>query len=367
MSRGGFFKRRRQRKGRAGREGWYFHPSPAPALNSPAPGAWRRSGPPTPPDHPRRAWQGPARPPHTSPTSAALPRTIRPHRVRGRRSGRGAHTSLKLLASSLPRLPPLRLSAPGPGRPMPAPAPPAWLHKVAEKPPPARARREGPHRFPGTAGNAALATRLASRARWTAGPVVAWRTPSCSPLQPAPSPTHLSPGPTGWGRGSLGQEFRALRAPLAPRPRSPSSEGQSVRRPRSGAPATCPNFRCPARKLRLPPPSEFLRLGTPGEARPVRPSRCCRRRRRSLRLASGRRLRCHRAPRPAPRLSLSLRTHFPRRPAEGSTHRRGPAPPRPPVGLPRRPLGNVVFAAALPGTQGFVVPLCGPKAIYRDL
>lgn len=47
----------------------------------------------------------------------------------------GPH-ALKLLASSLPRLPPLRLPAPGPGRPMPAPAPPAWLHKVSEKPPP---------------------------------------------------------------------------------------------------------------------------------------------------------------------------------------------------------------------------------------
>lgn len=39
-------------------------PAAAPP-SSPAPGAWRRSGPPTPRDHPGRAWPGRTRPPHT--------------------------------------------------------------------------------------------------------------------------------------------------------------------------------------------------------------------------------------------------------------------------------------------------------------
>lgn len=273
--------------------------------------------------------------PHTSRASGALPRTTRPSRLRWRRSRRKAHTSLKLVASSLPRLPPLRLPDPEPGRPMPAPAPPGWLHKVAEKPPPARACSEGLEGFLGSAGSAAPAMCPTSRARRTAGRVTARRTHSLSPLQPAPPSTHLSPGPTESGQGSLGPGFSALRAPPGPRPRSPISEGQSVRRLSPAAPATCPKFRCPAHELRLPPPPVLLRPRATGEARRVLPSRCRRRRRRSGCPARGRRLRCHRAPRPAPGLPLSIRTHFPPCPAEGST--RPPRGPTPPCSAPRGP------------------------------
>lgn len=121
-----------------GREGGMVLLPAPPAAQPPGRGAA-----PALPDHPGRAWQGRTRPPHASPTSGALPCITRPRRVRGRRSGRRAHRSLKLPTSSLPRLPPLRLPAPEPGRPMPAPAPPAWLHKVAEKPPPAPGLKGG--------------------------------------------------------------------------------------------------------------------------------------------------------------------------------------------------------------------------------
>lgn len=192
----------RGRKRREGREGWYFHP---PRSSSPAPGAWRRPGPPTPRDHPGWAWPGRTRPPHASRASGALPRTTRPSRLRWRRSRRKAHTSLKLVASSLPRLPPLRLPAPESGRPMPAPAPPAWLHKVAEKPPPARACSEGPEGLPGSASSSAPAMCGGSRTRQTAELVLARHTHSLSPLQPAPPSTHLSPAPT-MGAGEPGSE-----------------------------------------------------------------------------------------------------------------------------------------------------------------
>lgn len=113
--------------------------------------------------------------------------------------------------------------------------------------------------------------RRASRARRTAGRVAARRTRSRSPFQSTPPPTHLSPGPTGSEQGSLGRGFRALRAPLAPQRCSPNYEGQSVRRPRPAAPATCPKFRCPARELCRPPPPGLLRLRATREARPCPP------------------------------------------------------------------------------------------------
>lgn len=242
--------------------------------------------PPPPPGRgaaPARPLPGPSRqglaPPDSapahSPTFGTLPRaTRRPSRVRWRRSGRRAHTPSKLLASSLPRLPPLRLPAPGPGRPMPATAPPAWLHKVAEKPPPG----------PGPKGGAGGAPRLRGQRRPSHAPDEPGRLDGrrggwqcgahgLAPLSsrhPHPA-THLSRGPTGSEQRSLGREFRALRAPLAPRSRSPSYEGQSVRRPRPATPATCPKFRCRARELRRPPPPGLLRLRATGEARPRPP------------------------------------------------------------------------------------------------
>lgn len=149
---------------------------------------------------PGRAGLGPCSPlgpPAPSPVPPA------PSRLGWRRSRRKAHTSLKLVASSLPRLPPLRLPAPEPGRPMPAPAPPAWLHKVAEKPPPARAYSEGPEGLLGSSGSAAPAMCRASRTRRTAERVAARHTHALSPLQPAPPSTHLSPAPT-MGAGEPG-------------------------------------------------------------------------------------------------------------------------------------------------------------------
>lgn len=329
---------RGRRDGKGGWGGWYFHPPPS------SPGAWRRPGPPTPPDHPGWAWPGQTRPPHTSRASGAVPRTTRPNRLRWRRSRRKAHTSLKLVASSLPRLPPLRLPAPEPGRPMPAPAPPAWLHKVAEKPPPARACSEGPEEFLGSAGSAAPAMCPTSRARRTAGRVAARRTHSLSPLQPAPPSTHLSPGPTESGRGSLGPGFPAFRSPFGPRSLSPISEGQSVRRLSPAAPATCPKFRCPARELRLPPPPGLLRLRATGKARPALP----------FTLPSAPPPLPMSSPRPPPPLSPSpapgaraptVNPHpLPAAPGRGQ-HTPPAVPPRPapPLeGLPRRPRGNVV-------------------------
>lgn len=84
--------------------------------------------------------QGLARPdsaPTHSPTSGALPcATRRPSRVRWRRSGRWAHTPSKLLASSLPRLPPLRLQLPGREGPCPSrPLPPGYIRSRRSRPP----------------------------------------------------------------------------------------------------------------------------------------------------------------------------------------------------------------------------------------
>jgi hypothetical protein len=95
------------------------------------------------------------------------------------------------------------------------------------------------------------------------------RTQSRSPLQPAPPPTHLSPRPTRWELGNLGWGYRVLRLPLAPWPRSPRSEGQSVRRRRPAVPATCPKFgarsascaRCP-----LPGSSGYAPPGRPAQS-----------------------------------------------------------------------------------------------------
>lgn len=105
-------------------------PAPPPAAQPPGRGAT--------PALPLPRWPGQTQPPQTSPTSDPLSGIVCPSQVRWRGSGRGARASLKLLASSPSRLPPLRL--PAPGREGHArPAPPARLHKVAEKPPPARA------------------------------------------------------------------------------------------------------------------------------------------------------------------------------------------------------------------------------------
>lgn len=112
-------------------------------------------------------------------------------------------------------------------------------------------------------------------------------------------------------------------------------------------------FGCPVPDLHPPPAVGLLGLRATSQARPVRPSRRRRRRRRSLRPARSCRLRCHLAPRPALGLRLSLRAHFPLRPAEGSTRPLRTAP----GGLPQRPLGNVVPAAAMRGSPGFAV-LC---------
>lgn len=263
----GFFKRPRGREGRM-----VLPPGPPSAARPPGRGA----APARPLPGTIQAGPGPAGlGPRTLPTSRALPRaTRRPSRVRWRRSGRRAHTPSKLLASSLPRLPPLRLPAPGPGRPMPATAPPAWLHKVAEKPPPGPSLKGGAggapklrgQRRPGHAPDEP--GRLdGRRGGWQCG---AHDLAPLSSQHPHPA-THLSRGPTVSEQRNLGQEFRALRAPLAPRSRSPSYEGQSVRRPRPATPATCPKFRCRARELRRPPPPGLLRLRATGEARPRPP------------------------------------------------------------------------------------------------
>lgn len=153
----------------------------------------------------------------------------------------------------------------------PRPLPPGYIRSQRSQPPPARACSEGPEEFLGSAGSATPAMCPTSRARRTAGRVAARRTHSLSPLQPAPPSTHLSPGPTESGRGSLGPGFPAFRSPFGPRSLSPISEGQSVRRLSPAAPATCPKFRCPARELRLPPPPGLLRLHATGKARPARP------------------------------------------------------------------------------------------------
>lgn len=266
----------------------------------------------------------------------------------------GPH-ALKTSCKFTPTPPAPSTSSPGRGRPMPATAPPAWLHKVAEKPPPG----------PGLKGGAGGAHKLRGQRRpghapdepgrldgrrggWQCG---AHGLAPLSSRHPHPA-THLSRGPTGSEQRSLGREFRALRAPLAPRSRSPSYEGQSVRRPRPATPATCPKFRCRARELRRPPPPGLLRLRATGEARPRPP---CPLQSAPPPLPTS-------SPRPPPPLSPSpapgagapavTRHSLPAAPGRGQHPTPAapplPAPPLPalpPVCLLQSPLGNVVLPA----------------------
>lgn len=116
--------------------------SPAPLQPSPQGGAPR--GPSHSPETIQAGPGGAESPPHTSRASDSLPRILRPRRVRWRGSELRAPASLKLLASSLPRLPPLRLPAPRPGRPMPArPLPPGYIRSPRSRPRPGPEGRGG--------------------------------------------------------------------------------------------------------------------------------------------------------------------------------------------------------------------------------
>ncbi|XP_038409300.1 basic proline-rich protein-like [Canis lupus familiaris] len=253
---------RGERQGREGREGGRAL-APAPT-GRPAPG--RGAAPARPlPGPSGRAWPGGTRPPHTSRASGALPVPPAAAASRGEGGGAGPARPSNLLRvhshDSRPGLP-----APEPGRPVPAPAPPAWLHKVAEKPPPAR---PGPARMRGRSGSraprAAPPWPCAEPRGWTdggagGGAAHALRGPAAAR---APS-THLAPAPAA--AGGAGSGAPGPPSTPCPRPLSPSSEGQSVRRLSPAALATCPKFRCPAASCArrpLPDPSGCAPLRRP--------------------------------------------------------------------------------------------------------
>lgn len=148
----------------------------------------------------------------------------------------------------------------------PRPLPPGYIRSQRSRPRPRPERR-------GLRGSRARrAAPLWPRARRPEldGQRGGWRRGAHGPTPLStrhPHPPTCLPDPRDGSGGSLGRGFRALRALLVPQPRSPSSEGQSVRRPRPAAPATCPKFRCPARELCLPPPP-----GLSGSAPPGRPA-----------------------------------------------------------------------------------------------
>lgn len=339
------------RDGKGGRDGT----STRPPLSFQQPGP-RGVAPLRPSHSPGPSRQGLARP-HSAP--AHLPYLRRPPpchppqpRPVEKKWAPGPH-ALKLLASSLPRLPPLRLPAPGPGRPVPATAPPAWLHKVAEKPPPG----------PGLKGGAEGAPRLrrpcagrpgldGQRGGWQRGAHGLAPLSSRHPHPPTclPDPLDRSRGAWVGGSGPSAHPLPPSAAHLTMKVNPSAARAPRLRQlvPSSGVrPESCAGHPLPGSSGSAPP----------GRTAPVRPSFCRRRRRRSLRPAGGRRLRCHRAPRPAPGLLLSLRTHFPPRPAEGSTLPRGPAPPD---SAPRRPAVEPAGKRSPPCSSARHAGICSP-------
>lgn len=216
VSRGGFFKRRKGRKGRAGREGWYFHRSPPPALHSPAPGAWRRSGPPTPPDHPGRAWPGPARPPHTSPTSGALPRTTRPTASGGEEVGAGPTRPSNFLQVHSHASRPFGSLLPGREGPCPPrPLPPGYIRSQRSRPRPGPegrgrtgSRERRPTRLWPRAGRPGLDGQRGQRRRGAHG---------LAPLSsPHPHPPTCLPDPGDRGGGVWARSSGPSASPLPP-------------------------------------------------------------------------------------------------------------------------------------------------------
>lgn len=207
------------------REGGMVLPPPH-TLDNPARGG-APLGPPTPPDHPGRAWPGRLGPAHR-PYLRRPPRTARPRRVGGEEAGAGpARPSNFLQVHS--RASPFRLPDPGLRRPVPArPLPPGYIRSRRSRPRPGL--QGGAARALGTGGGAARAMCRASGLDGQRAGGGAARTVSLPVPARAPPPV---PGPTDGGGGSGPGAPGPPRTP-GPRPRSPSSEGQSVRRPLPG-------------------------------------------------------------------------------------------------------------------------------------
>eukprot|EP00071_Canis_lupus_P023011 XP_013973723.1 basic proline-rich protein-like [Canis lupus familiaris] len=145
----------------------------------------------------------------------------------------------------------------------PRPLPPGYIRSPRSRPRPGPARMRG--RSGSRAPRAAPPWPCAEPQGWTdggagGGAAHALRGPAAAR---APS-THLAPAPAA--AGGAGSGAPGPPSTPCPRPLSPSSEGQSVRRLSPAALATCPKFRCPAASCArrpLPDPSGCAPLRRP--------------------------------------------------------------------------------------------------------
>lgn len=283
----------------------------------------------------------------------------------------GPH-ALKTSCKFTPTPPAPSTSSPGRGPCPPRPLPPGYI----------RSRRSRPQPGPEGGGleEGSQAPRAAPRSHapdepgrldgrrggWQCGAHGLAPFPVDTPTQP---PTCLA-DPRDRSSGAW-VGVRALRAPLPP---GPAHLAMKVNPSAARAPRLQQLVPSSGVGPRAPPaaPSRAPRLRATGEARPRPPcplqSAPPPLPTSSPRPASA----CHRAPRPAPGLLLSLGTHFPPRPAEGSTlpprprpSRLRPSPPLPPVCLLQSPLGNVVLPAGRRSARH--VGICSPTPVGSGL
>lgn len=283
---------------------------PAPPSSSPAPGAWRHTGPPTPPaGRARLSPRKPPLPPTPSPASSA------PAGSGGRGVGAGPARPSNFLQvhhhASRPFDSQLRAGKAMPARPLP----PGYIRSQRSRPRPApEGRGRGGSRLGGQRRSGhALGARGRTDCGWVAARTVLLPSPAGIPHPPTCLRDPRDRGQGAWvgGPGPSSRPSPPGPAHLAMKVNLSAACAPRLRQlvPSSGAwPASCARHLLPAaqapRHQGGPPCPPFP---PPSAPRPLPASR------------PGRRLRCHRAPRPAPGLRLSLRAHFPPLPAEGST------------------------------------------------